>query len=54
VTVKNSVVSGNKAKGTVEGKGGGIYSFNSVLAFLASTVRGNKATTSDDDIFSGP
>jgi hypothetical protein len=48
------VVSGNKATGTVEGKGGGIYSSNSVLALLASIVHGNKATTSDDDIFNGP
>jgi hypothetical protein len=54
VTVKNSVVNGNKARGSVIGKGGGIYSSNSVLALLASNVHGNKATTSDDDIFDGP
>jgi hypothetical protein len=38
----------------VEGEGGGIYSFNSVLNLLNTTVKGNKATTAFDNIFEGP
>jgi hypothetical protein len=44
----------NEVDGTVEGEGGGIYSYNSVLTLLASIVKGNKASTAYDDIFSGP
>ena len=43
-----------KRNGTVLGEGGGIYSFDSLLALLASFVKGNKATTAYDDIFAGP
>ncbi len=35
-------------------EGGGIYSYNSVLTLLASTVKDNKATPASDDIFIGP
>jgi hypothetical protein len=35
-------------------EGGGIYGYNSILALLASIVKGNKATTAFDDIFIGP
>ena len=45
---------GNKAKGSVLGKGGGTHSSNSVLTLLASTVKGNKATSDSNDIFEGP
>jgi hypothetical protein len=34
-------------------EGGGIYSYNTILTLLASTVKGNKATTAFDDIFMG-
>jgi hypothetical protein len=36
--------------GTVLGEGGGIYSSGGVLTLVASTVKGNKATTAFDDI----
>ena len=49
-----NTVNGNKANGTVLGQGGGIYSFGSLLTVVDSIVNGNKATTSDDDIFDGP
>jgi hypothetical protein len=54
VTVKNSVVNGNKADGSVLGQGGGIYSSSSALTLTATNVKGNKATTAADDLFSGP
>ena len=55
VTVQNSTVNGNKANGSVLGEGGGIFSFdNSLLTLLATNVKGNKATTAYDNIFSGP
>ncbi len=50
----SSTVNGNKANGTVLGEGGGIYSLDSVLTLVASTVKGNKATTAFDNIFDGP
>jgi hypothetical protein len=46
--------SGNNANGTALGEGGGIYSFGGVSTLVASTVKGNKATTAFDDIFDGP
>jgi hypothetical protein len=52
--VENCTVNGNKANGTILGEGGGMYLENSLLAILASNVKGNKATTAYDDIFSGP
>jgi hypothetical protein len=52
--VTNTRDNGNKANGTVLGEGGGIYSDNSVLTLVASTVKGNKASTAYDDIFVGP
>jgi hypothetical protein len=54
VEVQNSVVNGNKANGSVLGEGGGIYAYDSVLTLLATTVKGNKATTGFDDVFNGP
>ena len=36
------------------GEGGGIYSFSSVFNLVASTVKGNKASTDSDDRFNGP
>jgi hypothetical protein len=54
VNVQNSTVNGNQANGSVLGEGGGIYSYNSVLTLVASTVKGNKATTGFDDLFVGP
>jgi len=55
VSIQNSNVNGNKAIGLVLGEGGGIYSDNSLLTLLAtSIVNGNKATTAYDNIFSGP
>jgi hypothetical protein len=54
VNLQNCTVIGNKANGFVVGEGGGIYSYNSLLTLLASVVKGNKATTAYDDIFSGP
>jgi hypothetical protein len=55
VTLQSCTVNGNKANGSVVGEGGGIYSFdNSVLTLLATKVKGGKATTAYDDIFSGP
>ncbi len=39
---------------TVLGEGDGVYSDNRVLAFVASDVKGNKASTAFDDIFIGP
>jgi hypothetical protein len=48
------VVNGNKANGSVLGQGGGIYSFSTALTLTATNVKGNNATTADDDIFSGP
>ena len=47
-------MSGNQANGTVLGEGGGIYSYGGVLTLVASTVKGNKATTGYDDIFVHP
>ena len=44
----------NQANGTVLGEGGGIYSYGGVLKLVASTVTGNKATTSGNDIFVHP
>ena len=38
----------------MEGKGGGIYSYNSVLTLVATKVKGNKASTAFDDLFVGP
>jgi len=52
--VQSSTVNGNQANGTVLGEGGGIYSYHSVLTLLASTVRGNHASTAFDDVFNGP
>jgi hypothetical protein len=52
--VKNSTVNGNKANGTVLGEGGGIYSLDSLLSLLGTVVKGNKATTGFDDLFSSP
>jgi hypothetical protein len=54
VDIKNSVVNGNKADGSVLGQGGGIYSLSTALNLTATNVKGNKATTADDDIFNGP
>jgi hypothetical protein len=54
VTVKKSVVNGNKANGSGIGKGGGIYSYNSVLTLVHSLVEGNKASTAFNNIFEGP
>jgi len=52
VDMKNATVNGNDADGTVLGQGGGIYSDpTTVLTLLNSTVNGNKATTSGNDIF---
>ena len=36
------------------GEGGGIYSYGGVLTLVASTVKGNKATTGYADIFIAP
>ena len=47
-------MNGNQANGTVQGEGGGIYSFDGVLTLVGSTVKGNKATTAFDDVFDGP
>jgi len=51
VEVRGSTVNGNQANGTESGEGGGIYSSNSALTLVASKVKGNKASTSGDDIF---
>jgi hypothetical protein len=48
------MVNGNKANGATLGQGGGIYNSDSLLTLLASLVKGNKATTLGDDLFSGP
>ena len=54
VDVQSCTVDGNQANGTVLGEGGGIYSAGSVLTLVASTAKGNKATTGGDDIFGHP
>jgi hypothetical protein len=54
VTIKTSVVNGNKANGSVLGEGGGIYSSSTVLTLTSTNVKGNKATTAAGDIFVGP
>jgi predicted outer membrane repeat protein len=54
VDLSSCTVSGNQANGTVVGKGGGIYTVKSTLAPVGTTVKGNKATTADNDIFNGP
>ena len=51
VDVQNCTVRDNQANGTVLGEGGGFYIDGSVLTLVASTVKGNKATTGGDDIF---
>jgi hypothetical protein len=35
----------------VDGEGGGIYAFNSTLTIVDTKVKGNKASTGDNDIF---
>jgi predicted outer membrane repeat protein len=56
--VENSNVNGNQANGTVLGQGGGIYFFSTdvskKLKLVFTNVKGNKASTSDPDIFIGP
>ena len=52
--LQGCTVSGNQANGTTLGEGGGIYSYGSVLTLVASTVKGNKATTGFADIFFRP
>jgi hypothetical protein len=52
--MQNCTINGNEANGTVLGEGGGIYSNDGVLTLVASTVKGNKATTGYDNIFDGP
>ena len=57
VDVENSNVNGNQANGSVVGKGGGIYFSKGVsgsLKLVSTNVKGNKASTSDNDIFKGP
>jgi hypothetical protein len=54
VNVRNSVVNGNKANGTVLGQGGGIFNTGGVLTLVGTKVQGNKATTGSDNIFAGP
>ena len=54
VTWQRCTVTINQANGTMLGEGGGIYSYGSVLTLVASTVKGNKATTGFADIFVGP
>jgi hypothetical protein len=50
--MKNSTVNGNDADGALLGQGGGIYGDpTTVLTLMNSTVKGNKATTSGNDIF---
>ena len=51
MNVQSCTVNGNQANGTVLGEGGGIYSYGSVLTLVASTVKGNKATTAYPDIY---
>jgi hypothetical protein len=52
LTLTSSSTTNNQANGA-QGNGGGISSNNSVLALLDSKVKGKKATTAYDDIFSG-
>ena len=50
-------MNGNKANGTVLGQGGGIYFSKGVggnLKLVSTNVKGNKASTSDNDIFPPP
>jgi hypothetical protein len=55
VSVTNSTVNGNKANGTVLGKGGGIYSSSKIALILVNTtISGNKAKTAFDDLYDGP
>ena len=53
-TSENSTVNGNKANGSVDGEGGGIYAFDTTLTLVNTKVKGNKATTAYNDIFDGP
>jgi CSLREA domain-containing protein len=48
-TVKN-----NQANGTVLGEGGGMFGSGSVVSLTSTKVKGNKASTSGDDIFLEP
>jgi hypothetical protein len=52
-SLSNGTVNANQAHGATA-LGGGIYSYNSVLNLVPSTVKGNQATTGYDDIFVGP
>ena len=52
--VLGCIVTGNQANGSVLGEGGGIFSNGSVLTLTASKVKGNKASTSGDDLFIEP
>ena len=54
VDVQDCAVNGNKANSTALGEGGGIYSDHRALTLVASTLKGNKATTAYDDLFDGP
>ena len=54
VNAQTLTVTGNQANGTTLGEGGGIYRYGGVLKLVASTVKGNKATTGGDDIFVHP
>jgi hypothetical protein len=51
VDARNCVVSGNTANGTVRGEGGGIFSNGSILTLATTRVKGNKASTTGDDLF---
>ncbi len=49
--MQNCTVNANQANGTLLGECGGIFSDASILIFVTSTVKGNKATTGGSDIF---
>jgi hypothetical protein len=51
VNLQGCTVTSNQANGTALGEGGGIYGYGGVLTLVASTVKGNNATTGYDDIF---
>ena len=38
----------------MDGEGGGIYAYDSTLTLVKTNVKGNKATTGYNDIFTGP
>jgi hypothetical protein len=52
--LENSNVNGNKANGSADGEGGGIYAWDTPLSLMNTNVKGNKATTAHNDIFNHP